>query len=661
MVAVIANAQPTGFVTRQDRNEVVTVDLSNGTVLGAIPTLDTSPFEIALSPDASTLYVTHTGDNAVNILDVASASTVQRVGVGNVPIEITLLPDGSKLYTADFFGGTVSVIDTVTRSNVATIPTAFLSYDVATAPDGTRVYATALSATNIFVIDTASDMVVDSIPVGGDFMGHIAITPDGQKAYVTEFRNQVNVIDLASKTVIGIIPFNSDGANPNNGALDIAIDPQGTFAYVLGYDTVNVIDLATDTLLATVPVGIQLSDVAVDSTGTFVYVTTLYQDTDSVPLNEIVKIETNGFTIQDRFVIGGLLVGLAVGPSAIPVEIDIKPGSEPNSINPRSRGKIPVAILTTDTFDASTVDPSMVLFGASGSEGAPVQSALEDVDGDGDIDMILHFKTQETGIQYGDTSASLTGGTTDGQIIQGSNCIKTVGDGGCFPPPTGLTGWWPGDYNTDDILGGRNAKLWGDATIGHGLIGGAFVLDGDGDFVDVPDDEALNVKTGDFTVDLWVLFNDTAGEQVLIEKWVQRFPNDESEPGSEGWTLTKPDGNVLLLAMADGTGEIGVVSDELPIAAGTWTHFAATRRGSQVTLFMNGVPVAQGESLLNLDSTSSLKFGHRGNPDDTEGSQDDSGFYLNGRIDEVHFFVGQALTHCQIQAIFNARRAGMCK
>ena len=84
MVAVIANAQPTGFVTRQDRNEVVTVDLSNGTVLGAIPTLDTSPFEIALSPDASTLYVTHTGDNAVNILDVASASTVQRVGVGNV-------------------------------------------------------------------------------------------------------------------------------------------------------------------------------------------------------------------------------------------------------------------------------------------------------------------------------------------------------------------------------------------------------------------------------------------------------------------------------------------------------------------------------------------------------------------------------------------------
>jgi len=344
------------------------------------------------------------------------------------------------------------------------------------------------------------------------------------------------------------------------------------------------------------------------------------------------------------------------------VDIDIKPGSEPNSINPRSRGVIPVAILTTDTFDANTVDPSMVLFGATGSEAAPLRSALKDVDRDGDFDMILHFKTQETGIQYGDTSASLTGGTPDGQIIQGSYCIKTVGDGRCFPPPTGLTGWWPGDYNTDDIFGGRNAELEGDATTRRGLVRGAFVLDGDGDFVNVPDDDgALNVGTGDFTVDLWVLFNDTTGEQILVEKWVQRFPNSESEPGSEGWTLTKLENNVLLLAMADGDNDAGASSDILPIAVGTWTHFAATRLGSEVTLFMNGVPVAQGESLLNLDSTSSLKFGHRGNPDDTEGSQDDRGFYLNGRIDEVHLFVGQALTHCQIQAIFNARRAGMCK
>jgi hypothetical protein len=111
---------------------------------------------------------------------------------------------------------------------------------------------------------------------------------------------------------------------------------------------------------------------------------------------------------------------------AIEVAIDIRPGSDTNPITPRSPGVIPVAILTTEIFDATTVEPVTVRFGAFGSEAAPVQSALEDVDGDGDIDMILHFNTQDTGIQCGDTSASLTGTTFDGQEIEGADSIRTV-------------------------------------------------------------------------------------------------------------------------------------------------------------------------------------------------------------------------------------------
>jgi hypothetical protein len=56
-----------------------------------------------------------------------------------------------------------------------------------------------------------------------------------------------------------------------------------------------------------------------------------------------------------------------------------------------------------------------------------VQSALEDVNGDGNTDLLLHFKTQDMGIQCGDISASLTGKTLDGQAIQGSDSIITVG------------------------------------------------------------------------------------------------------------------------------------------------------------------------------------------------------------------------------------------
>lgn len=107
--------------------------------------------------------------------------------------------------------------------------------------------------------------------------------------------------------------------------------------------------------------------------------------------------------------------------------VDIKPASLPNMINPRSRGKIPVAILTTELFDATAVDPTTVLFGATGMEVAPVQSATEDVDGDGDLDMVLHFVTQDTGITCGNTFALLTAVTFGGETVKGFDSIETVG------------------------------------------------------------------------------------------------------------------------------------------------------------------------------------------------------------------------------------------
>ena len=48
------------------------------------------------------------------------------------------------------------------------------------------------------------------------------------------------------------------------------------------------------------------------------------------------------------------------------------------------------------------------------------------MDGDGDIDLILQFNTQNTGIVCGETSASLTGETFSGQAIEGSDSIRTV-------------------------------------------------------------------------------------------------------------------------------------------------------------------------------------------------------------------------------------------
>jgi len=111
-------------------------------------------------------------------------------------------------------------------------------------------------------------------------------------------------------------------------------------------------------------------------------------------------------------------------PAVKQVAIDIKPGSDQNPINISSKGVIPVAILTTDEFDAADVDPATIFFGPF--EAYAEQNALEDVDDDGDIDMILHFRTQDTGIALEDTEAVLTGETFEGRKIEGSDIVSAI-------------------------------------------------------------------------------------------------------------------------------------------------------------------------------------------------------------------------------------------
>ncbi len=122
-----------------------------------------------------------------------------------------------------------------------------------------------------------------------------------------------------------------------------------------------------------------------------------------------------------------------LGPDVV---IDVKPGSDTNVINLKSKGVVPVAILTTDSFDAGTVDPKTVQF----AQAVPVRWTLEDVDGDGDKDMLFHFNTQDLVLvsdqelsllsakasSIAVKKATLTGKTADGYQLNGSDSVQIV-------------------------------------------------------------------------------------------------------------------------------------------------------------------------------------------------------------------------------------------
>ena len=110
----------------------------------------------------------------------------------------------------------------------------------------------------------------------------------------------------------------------------------------------------------------------------------------------------------------------------VAVGIDVRPGSDENPINLAAMGTVPVAVLTTPAFDAASVDRTTVRFA-----GAPVatksngklQGSLEDVDGDGDKDLILHFNLPDLQLEAGAAAATLSGATFDGAEISGADGV----------------------------------------------------------------------------------------------------------------------------------------------------------------------------------------------------------------------------------------------
>jgi hypothetical protein len=121
-----------------------------------------------------------------------------------------------------------------------------------------------------------------------------------------------------------------------------------------------------------------------------------------------------------------LITGVTVAVQQI--SIDIKPGNDELApLNPKSKGRIPVALLGSSAFSVEDVDTTKLTFGDNGDEASLAKcGAPSDVNGDAFPDMLCHFDTQVAAFAALDEEAILRGKLKNGQKFEGRGWLKIV-------------------------------------------------------------------------------------------------------------------------------------------------------------------------------------------------------------------------------------------
>jgi len=149
---------------------------------------------------------------------------------------------------------------------------------------------------------------VDYYPYG------VAITPNGEYAYVTDFGNPTGneALGYPEPSTLSVISIATNAVTPGpsvgTGVEGVAVTPNGAYAYVANSmdNTITVINTTTNTVSGTVPVGTAPCGVAANNA--YVYVTNSGANTVSV-----ISTTTNAVTATVN--VGNAPYGVAITPN----------------------------------------------------------------------------------------------------------------------------------------------------------------------------------------------------------------------------------------------------------------------------------------------------------------------------------------------------------
>lgn len=234
-------------------------------------------------------------------------------------------------------------------------------------------------------------------------------------------------------------------------------------------------------------------------------------------------------------------------------------------------------------------------------------------------------------------SAATAGTTTIAATfnsVSGSTTV-TVSPPVCVAPPSGLLGWWTGDANVVDIGGNNSGTLQNAATYANGEVGQAFSFGGNGDSVLV-NSPVYSPTAG--TLMFWFMATG-AGTLTGSYDGTNRTPGLSIDPsGDLNWEFGNLSGQFVA-----------------QVNLNQWYHVALTYSAPApdvtISVYLNGNLVTSGIASANSSWYQQVAFGAY------LGAQAPS---FAGSIDEIAIF-NQALSASQVEQLYNAVGAGMCK
>lgn len=298
----------------------------------------------------------------------------------------------------------VNPVNLTTNVEGTTVTVPPIGSGVGISNDGNTAYVCSSTGAGTFVtpIDILTNIAGTPIPVdatGGNGIVLIAMTPNGQKAYVVNPNlGTVTPITLATNTAG--TPISTGG--PSAASVSIAITPDGSTAYVCngGTNELIPINLATDTALPAIPLTFSPSGIAIDANspnGSVAYLTAF--DTNQLipynlptqtagtpipvatsPLN--VYLTPNGskaYTIHLSNVLTSVDLTSATptqiplgGGTAITRNVAINPDGSKLYIQYPVLNQIGILDIATDTFDPTVISTGPSLCMAITPDQAPI-------------------------------------------------------------------------------------------------------------------------------------------------------------------------------------------------------------------------------------------------------------------------------------------------